>query len=74
MSEGKQVQIPEVLEHEGDRENVLGYLDRLRASGKTNMFGACPYLIRRFGFTEDEASKVLGYWMKTFGQRHKATT
>lgn len=39
------------------------YLDDLRASGRTNMFGAGPYLRETFGLTEPEAYKVLSAWM-----------
>ena len=46
----------------------LEFLDQLRELGVTNMFGAVPYLIEAFDLTRDEASKILSYWMKTFGQ------
>ena len=42
------------------------YLDRLRESGVTNMFGAVPYLVKRFKMEEDEASKILCEWMESF--------
>lgn len=49
----------------------LVFLDKLRESGKTNMFGATPYLRLKFkGLSNDDATKVLLYWMKTFGERH----
>lgn len=42
----------------------LEYLDDLRASGETNMFGARPYLMREFpNLTKDEALAVCMYWM-----------
>ena len=51
----------------------LEYLDDLRESGETNMFGARPYLMNEFPELEaDEAGKIVSYWMKTFGERHKA--
>lgn len=50
-------------------DEMLVFLDELRESGTTNMFGARPYLMEEFGLlTEKEASACLGYWMKTFGQ------
>jgi hypothetical protein len=50
----------------------LEYLDELRESGVTNMFGARPYLIAEFPELKiDEAGKILSYWMKTFSERHK---
>jgi len=51
----------------------LEYLDELRESGETNMFGARPYLMDVFpDLTKPEASQVLQYWMDTFGDRHRA--
>ena len=40
------------------------YLDDLRESGDTNMFGASPYLQHAFGLNRDEARAVLSLWMK----------
>lgn len=44
----------------------LDYLDSLRKSGATNMFGAGPWLRNAFNLNEEEAHTVLGYWMETF--------
>jgi hypothetical protein len=52
-------------------EEYLEYLDELRESGETNMFGARPYLMDEFDLNKDEAGKVLHYWMATFGERHE---
>jgi uncharacterized protein YciI len=41
----------------------LEYLDELRASAVTNMLGAGPYLVQRFGVTRRESHEILGYWM-----------
>lgn len=47
----------------------LEFLDDLRESGATNMFGARPYLKRFFRkLKDDEAATILSYWMKTFGK------
>lgn len=51
----------------------LRYLDALRDSGATNMFGAGPYVQRRFSVSSDEAHEILGYWMNSFSARHPAT-
>ena len=51
----------------------LEYLDALRESGVTNMFGARPYVKHAFKkLTDQQAGAVLVYWMKTFSQRHPA--
>jgi len=49
----------------------LQYLDDLRESGVTNMFGAASYLEAGFYELDRAAAKaVLAYWMKTFEVRH----
>ena len=42
------------------------YLNGLRNSGVTNMFGATPYIIRDLGLTKPEATKMLSLWMTNF--------
>ena len=39
------------------------FLNRLRESGETNMFGASPYLACAFDRPKREASKILMEWM-----------
>lgn len=49
----------------------LEYLDELRESGVTNMYGARPYVQEEFPeLTKDQAGEVLSYWMSSFGERH----
>jgi hypothetical protein len=40
------------------------FLNRLRESGETNMFGASPYLACAFDLPKREASKILQEWMQ----------
>lgn len=48
----------------------LTYLDELRKSGRVTMFGARPYLQRKFPeLLGPEAAVTLAYWMETFEQR-----
>lgn len=49
----------------------LEYLDDLRDSGATSMFGAGAYLQRDFGVDKPTASEILGYWMDTFGDESR---
>jgi hypothetical protein len=49
----------------------FAYLDTLRESGATNMFGARPYIEAEFGLPKDEASRILSCWMQTFGRGDK---
>lgn len=39
------------------------FLNRLRESGETNMYGASPYLACAFDLPKREASKILTEWM-----------
>jgi hypothetical protein len=55
---------------EGVDDEHLTYLDNLRESGVTNMYGAGIYLTNYFGFTRREASIILQYWMESFEERH----
>lgn len=42
------------------------YLENLRKSGVTNMFGATPYLMEEFGLDKKEATKILSDWMHNY--------
>jgi hypothetical protein len=42
------------------------YLEVLRKSGVTNMFGAAPYLQQEFGLTRQDARDALMKWMESF--------
>lgn len=53
------------------REIYYRYLDGLRKSGVTNMYGAPAYLARVFGLRKDVALQVTADWMKSFSERHK---
>jgi hypothetical protein len=55
----------------------LEFLDDLRESGDTNMYGAGPYLDAEFPdlndgrpshHSSDMARKILVYWMESFGK------
>lgn len=48
------------------------FLDELRESGATNMYGAAPYLITAFNIGRDEAVKITSLWMKTFDRETPA--
>jgi hypothetical protein len=49
-----------------DVAEYFRYLDTLRDSGVTNMFGAEPYLREAFELDKPTARKFLTAWMKTF--------
>ena len=52
-----------------NKEAMFLFLDDLRESGITNMWGAGVYLQEVFEVTKIEARDVLLEWMKTFSER-----
>jgi len=52
-------------------EEHLKYLDNLRESGITNMFGAAPFVQDAFGLDKVVSINILSYWMKTFGDEDR---
>jgi hypothetical protein len=54
-------------------DDTLMFLDELRESGVTNMFGAGSYVSDFLGLERNQkniASIVLTFWMETFGERN----
>lgn len=44
------------------------YLDELRESGETNMYGAGPYLCEEFGISKRESHQILQVWTEDFSK------
>ena len=53
---------------EGAIKDMHTFLNDLRDSGVTNMFGAAPYLQNEFGLDKREARQVLANWMQSFSE------
>lgn len=53
-------------------DEQLEYLDDLRESGATNMFGSASYLVGRFSINRPQAKAIILYWMESFDERHPA--
>lgn len=52
-----------------NRSTYYNFLDKLRASAVTNMFGAAPYLQEAFPHLSiKEAREILSDWMAQFGK------
>lgn len=51
-----------------DEIEYFNYLNDLRDSGVTNMYGATPYLEKDFGLDKQKARKFLSTWMKNFNE------
>ena len=47
-------------------KEYFAYLNVLRESGVTNMFGAAPYLQQEFGLSRHESRDILKQWMESF--------
>lgn len=50
---------------EYSQEEINEYLDDLRDSGITNMFGAPSYVATHFGISEKQAREAWKNWIKT---------
>ncbi len=46
-----------------DLHRFHSFLRRLRAGGRSNMYGAVPYLMRRFDLDRDTAFRVVCDWV-----------
>lgn len=45
---------------------AFDFLDDLRESGQTNMFGASSYVMRELGWPQTETRSAVALWMETF--------
>jgi hypothetical protein len=48
------------------KQEHLTYLDRLRESGITNMWGSRSYVRSKFGLSKEYADNIVQYWMDNF--------
>lgn len=52
------------MAHDWERGNKLfAYLRRLRAGGRSNMYGAIPYLVSAFGIDRETAFRAICEWL-----------
>ena len=49
-------------------KEVMEFLNTLRDSGVTNMFGAAPYIVDEFGIDKTEARRILTLWMNNYNE------
>jgi hypothetical protein len=55
----------------GPRARFHAFLRRLRAKGRSNMYGAVPYLMRAFELGRDDAFRIVCEWIDA--QEQEAT-
>lgn len=48
----------------------MSYLDNLRDSGVTNMYGSGSYVRGRFGLSRADAQTIVLYWMESYEEMH----
>ena len=54
-------------------KEAMIFLNVLRESGITNMFGASPYVEEEFGIGKLEARRILSLWMHNFNAKGNYT-
>ncbi len=52
------------------KDEHLQFLDGLRETSVTNMYGTGEYIQDEFGVSRVEARAILGYWMESYSERH----
>ena len=66
--EGKKVPLDYPIKENISDQEYFSYLNDLRDSGQTNMFGAGEYLERDFNLDKREAREILARWMRSFNE------
>lgn len=51
-----------------DHIKYYQYLEHLRKSGKTNMYGASLWLESEYGLDKDKARTILAEWMNNYNE------
>ena len=54
------------------RNEVYLYLEQLRESGETNMFGAAAYIEQHFELSKKDARKYLMDWMRSYNKKEES--
>lgn len=54
------------IQYEPEFERMMSYLNSLRESGITNMFGAATYIQETFDVSSSDARNILLYWMEHY--------
>lgn len=60
----------QLLPEQEQIDQVFEFLDDLRESGVTNMYGAGPYVEKEFGVNSRDADGWVGRWMQSFNKRN----
>ena len=52
-------------------KEAMEFLNLLRNTGVTNMFGSAPYVQVEFGIEKKEARRLVSLWMSNFNEEGK---
>ena len=52
-------------------KEAMEFLNFLRNTGVTNMFGSAPYVQEEFGIEKKEARRLVSLWMSNFNEEGK---
>lgn len=52
-------------------KEAMEFLNLLRNTGVTNMFGSAPYVQEEFGIDKNEARRLVSLWMSNFNEEGK---
>jgi len=55
-------------------EDVLQFLNYMGEPNRVNLYGAGIAIVYGFHTTGKQAQELLGYWMRTFAERHPKPT
>ena len=58
----------EIISITKQEKEIFDFLNALRETGVTNMFGATPYIIDKFNIPRKLASSTLSKWMELFNE------
>lgn len=56
-------------ESTAQEKEVFSYLNELRKSGTTNMYGASVYVEGEFGLSSKESKELVVLWMENFNDK-----
>ena len=54
-----------------NKNEIFLYLEELRESGETNMFGAATYIQNEFNLDKKTSIKYLSHWMRSYNKQEE---
>tara|TARA_R100000234_G_C4922866_1_gene144976 strand:- start:417 stop:632 length:216 start_codon:yes stop_codon:yes gene_type:complete len=63
--------LEDIEEENRIKNEVFLYLEELRESGETNMFGAAAYIQNEFNLDKKTSIKYLSHWMRSYNKQEE---